>query len=209
MGNVRRAILAVILAAVLAGGCGIEGLHNANPATDFRIDPQTGEIKYRNNKDVDFGLESGSYTDASGRKVDLKGLELRSNASDVRRVNGEWQMPGMAMQATANWAGGAQFVGAVSDLLADVLPFVPKIQAAAALSKMPQAKSVTTPWGGLQTSAGLTAEQMAALERIAGTAIDAPAVAAVPAGSPGPATPPASVPASVLPATLPAGLSFE
>ncbi len=152
----------------LLTGCGIEGLNNANPATDFRVNTRTGEVRYRNNKDVDFALPKAEYTDATGRKIVIEGLDLRSNASDVRVANYQ-QMLGMAYQAQVNWAGASQMVSSLTGLVAEIMPFVPSSIAASSLGKLKAGTSVGLPGGGGFSTGGFSEAQIDGLLKIAGT----------------------------------------
>jgi hypothetical protein len=69
---------------VFWSGCGVEGLHNANPAT--RISADAGGFTFSNNKDVSVKLEEGSYDPATKMLV-LKNLEIVDSASTVRNAN--------------------------------------------------------------------------------------------------------------------------
>lgn len=105
---------------VAACGCGIEGLHNANPTT--RIQADAGGFSFSNNKDVSLKLDEGRYSPAS-KELELKKLEITDNASNVRRAN-EIQMEGMAKQAEANWNGAISFIEKMPDLISKFTPWV-------------------------------------------------------------------------------------
>lgn len=165
----KKLMTAMLVMLTLLCGCGWDGVHSANPATDFRVNTQTGEVRYRNNKDVDFALPKAEYTDASGRRISIEGLNLRSNASDVREAN-FMQMQGMALQAQVNWAGAAQTVQALTGLVAEIMPFVPSTVAASALGKLKGGSSLSLPGGGGFSTGGFSEAQIEALTRLAGTA---------------------------------------
>ena len=70
---------------VLVAGCGVEGLHNANPTTRISAGPWGG-FSFYNSKDVAVGLDEGTY-DPSTKALTLKNLKITDNASDVRIAN--------------------------------------------------------------------------------------------------------------------------
>jgi hypothetical protein len=103
----------------LLPGCGVEGLHNANPAT--RISADGGGFTFSNNKDVSVKLESGEY-DPVTKKLVLKNLEITDSASTVRNANVN-QIDAMGREAVMigqAWSSGfqaaAQLVGAFNPL---------------------------------------------------------------------------------------------
>lgn len=99
------------------GGCGLEGIHSANPQTIIRVDPVNRTIYLANSKDVDLSVDELTV-DPAGKSFALKKLHVTDNASLVRQANGVYQMAGLAMQAQTNWAGAAQTVGALGEALA-------------------------------------------------------------------------------------------
>lgn len=127
-------------------GCGIEGLHNADPQTRLTVDPSTKEVKLWNNKDVDVSVDSVEYLGAQ-KDFKLTNLKFRDNASDVRNANVN-QMMGMAYQAQVNWAGASNMVAQLTGLISEIMPFLPATIAAKANSKL---SSITTPWGGISS----------------------------------------------------------
>lgn len=150
---------------LLLAGCGIEGLHNANPKTVIRIDPLSREMYLSNNKDVDLQID-GLDIDLGAKRAKLDKLVLTDKASSVREAN-VLQMQGMALQATANWQGATQFTGAVFSGLAEIVPYLPPSIAANALGKM-RGSSVSTPWGSY-SQPGLSDAQVQALLALTAT----------------------------------------
>lgn len=67
-------------------GCGVEGVHSANPTTVIRVDPYNRSVYVSNNKDVDLSLDELSYDKESNNLV-VKNLQIVDNASVVRSSN--------------------------------------------------------------------------------------------------------------------------
>lgn len=173
----------MVIGLVMLSGCGIEGLHNANPKLSMRLNPATGNFDLSSNRDDDAAVKGLEVVTSNGTRVKLDEAHFNGNASSVREAN-YFQMMGMTMQATANWNGAVNLIGAAGEALTKVLPYVPKIQAAAALAALPRNQSVATPWGQLSTGTGFTPEQIAALERLAGSALEPQAATTQPATGP-------------------------
>jgi len=91
-----------LIVCILIAGCGVEGLHNANPNTRLSADPWGG-FQFYNSKDVAVNLEEGSYDPKTGA-VALKNLNVTDNASEVRRANVE-QIDAITRQQEAIYAG--------------------------------------------------------------------------------------------------------
>lgn len=115
---VSLAVLVGLL--TLLSGCGVEGLHDANPAT--RIDATATGFHFSNNKDAEMKLKKGEY-DPSTKKLMVEDLEIKDNASKVRESNAV-QMEGMAKQAEANWNGAVSFLEKVPDIVSKFTPWV-------------------------------------------------------------------------------------
>lgn len=158
----KRSVLGFLL---LAGtGCGLEGLHNANPATRVTVDPWNHRIEYRDNKDNDLNVKGFKVQTAGGAVAEIDELTLRNNASDVRVANYQ-QMLGMAQQAAVNWAGAADFTNAVFEGVARIIPMLNRSQATGLLSRL-QGFNVSTPFGTFARP-GLSPEQVGALLQLA------------------------------------------
>ncbi len=118
-----RRIVCMMMVAVLSGcigGCGIEGLHSANPSTRITADPWGG-FSFRNNKDVNIDLAKGSY-DPSTKALIIEGLKVVDSASTVREANVQ-QIDAVSREATAigaAWANGflaaAQLAGLINPI---------------------------------------------------------------------------------------------
>lgn len=154
--------LAAAAMACLVAGCGIEGLHGANPKTVVRVDPVNRTVEYYDSKDNDLQID-GLAIDGATKSATLDKLTLRNNASDVRLANYQ-QMVGYAAQASANWQGAAQTVGALAGVLREIAPYLPPLAAARALGAI-RSLSVSTPWGGANYG-GADAAQLAVLEQM-------------------------------------------
>lgn len=170
----KRTILTEVLIALIVGGClppltgcGIEGINNANPRTKMRANPQTGYFEFYDSKDNDLEI-TGLGVDGKGH-VDK--VIIRNNASDVRRANGDSQMPGMALQGSVAWQGAQNVIDSTFNGFAKIMPGLSQLQATRLLGQMPRSQSVQTPWGALQTGAGFTDAQVQALLQLAGTAL--------------------------------------
>ena len=152
---------AIVLVWVLIGGCvltgcGIEGLHGANPTTLVRIDPVNRTMEFRDNKDNDLAVDNVTV-DGQARTFHADKIVISNNASRVREANAQ-QLAGFAAQAAANWQGASQLAMGLAQILSEVMPFLPQTVAANALGKM---RSITTPGGGM--AAGPDAATIAAI----------------------------------------------
>lgn len=78
-------VVAVLLGACVFG-CGVEGIHSANPKTMVRVDPWTRAIAFEDNKDNDILVENMAYDRDSGTwSVDK--IDIKNSASAVRTSN--------------------------------------------------------------------------------------------------------------------------
>ncbi|HOW73829.1 MAG TPA: hypothetical protein PKY77_24770 [Phycisphaerae bacterium] len=123
MTTLMKAVMGVICVPLplvgfaLLPGCGVEGIHSANPVT--RISGTHGGVSVSNTEDVDFDLAEANYH-PSTKAFSMKGLKIVCNASSVRKVNVN-QIDAVTRQAGvigAAWTNGftaaAQMLGALS-----------------------------------------------------------------------------------------------
>jgi hypothetical protein len=162
----------VFAALLLIAGCGLEGLHNANPKLSMRINPATKSFDVTSNRDDNVSVTGLEAKTAQGGEFKVASATFSGNASSVREANVR-QMEGMALQGQVAWTGATQLVGSLTELAETVLPFVPKTIAAKALGKVSQSREVSTPWGTLVSGGGLTPEQVERLMAVAGSALPA------------------------------------
>ena len=111
--------LILLVAGLLMSGCGVEGLHTANPKTIVRVKPLQRQVELFNSKDTSVTLKKLTYDPETGLFV-LEDLEITDEASSVRQANVE-QINALAIQAAAlgqAWsqglAAGAQLAGQLS-----------------------------------------------------------------------------------------------
>jgi hypothetical protein len=112
-------------AAATVCGCGVEGLHNANPTTVIRVDPSSKSVYLSNNKDVDVSFDELTYT--KDGSVSVKNLKITDKASSVRAANVE-QIHALAVESKAigeAWSMGLQ---AGAQFVAQFVPMVGGIQ---------------------------------------------------------------------------------
>lgn len=176
--GMRWAVCEILAVLCVMSGCGVEGLHNANPKTTFRFDPVQRRVEFSDNKNNDVYIGTMAYTpdaeNGGAKTFKLENLFIKNNASEVRQANGEYQMAGMALQATANWNGANQLTGTIFQGLAQIVPYLPQTIAAAAIGKLPRTQTIATPWGSLSTGVGFSQAQIDALLALAGTQTMAP-----------------------------------
>jgi hypothetical protein len=158
----KRCLIGFLL--IAGTGCGIEGLHNANPTTRVTVDPASHRIEYRDNKDNDLQVKGFKVETPGGTTAQIDELTLRNNASEVRTANYQ-QMLGMAQQAAVNWAGATDFTNAVFEGVSRIIPLLTRSQAVGLLGKL-QGFNVSTPYGTFARP-GLSPEQVAALLELA------------------------------------------
>jgi len=121
----RAYLLMVVLA--MSGGCGVEGLHSANPKTTFRFNPWSRSIEFTDNKDNDVEIEELSF-DIVTKTMTLKGLKITNNASNVRIANRQ-QLEGLAIETKAIGDAWAQGIKAGAEMVASLVPMLGGIQA--------------------------------------------------------------------------------
>lgn len=97
-------------------GCGVEGIHNANPQTIVRA----GSFSFENGKDVTATLEHGVF-DPSTKAVELKNLQIVDNASAVRKANVE-QIDALARESYAVGQAWSMGLTAGAQLAAQLMP---------------------------------------------------------------------------------------
>lgn len=107
-------------------GCGVEGIHSANPRTIIRA----GGFGFENGKDVSLNLEKGTF-DPTTKAFELNNLKIEDNASEVRRANVE-QIDALARESYAigqAWSmgltAGAQFAAQLMPGIASWAPRPP------------------------------------------------------------------------------------
>lgn len=79
-------ILFLLCVTIGLSGCGVEGLHSANPRTIIQVNPWTNAVEVYNNKDVDVSLKNFEM-DIPNKVAKVEELTLKDNASKVREVN--------------------------------------------------------------------------------------------------------------------------
>lgn len=78
----------LILLAIVSvfSGCGVEGIHSANPRTIIRYNTWSKQFEVENNKNVDLTVE-GLEVDVPKNITKMEKMVLKDNASEVREVN--------------------------------------------------------------------------------------------------------------------------
>jgi len=116
-----------LLGLLLLVGCGVEGIHSANPTTVLRVNPLNREVYISNNKDVDVSVANLSY-DPETKAFIIEDLKILDQASTVRQANVD-QITAIGQQAQAigmawyqGMLGGAQLVRAGVPILGGLVP---------------------------------------------------------------------------------------
>jgi len=117
---IRRLIAIVCLLSVV--GCGVEGIHSANPKTVIRINPWSKSLDLENNKDVNVVLDSAIFNPETGQ-VEITGLTITDTASIVRASNvPQIEMIGVQARAIGDaWATG---MAAGAQLVRELVPML-------------------------------------------------------------------------------------
>jgi len=118
-------VYVIVIAVLTVGclvGCGIEGLHNANPTTRLRISPIRGTLDFSDNKDNDVTAQRIEY-DPSSKRFLIDDLKITNNATKVREAN-SGQITAMAMQIGRILEGMERNVHAMGNLVAATLPII-------------------------------------------------------------------------------------
>lgn len=113
-------------AALTSAGCGVEGVHSANPTTIIRVDPISKQVYLSNNKDVDVSVDE--MTVAADKTFTVKKLVLVDKASSVREAN-RTQLEGLAIQSEAIGNAWAKGITAGSQLVTSLVPILGGLQA--------------------------------------------------------------------------------
>lgn len=140
----------VVLCLFGMAGCGIEGLHNANPHTMVRVDPFNKVVEFYDNKDNDLRVTGFEAATANGGSAKVEELTISNKSSPVREAN-YIQMQGMALQAQVNWNGASQALTALAGVIREVGAFLPQAIAARALDDL---RAITLGPNGLSLSPG-------------------------------------------------------
>jgi len=79
-------MMCVSALSLLMFGCGVEGIHSANPKTVIRVDPWSKSVYVGNNKDVDLSVDKLSFNKETN-DFTVENLVIKDNASGVRDAN--------------------------------------------------------------------------------------------------------------------------
>ena len=144
----RKIILGTIVLLMVAG-CGVEGLHNANPTTRISASP-FGGFKFYNSKDVAVNLDEGSY-DPATKSLTLKNLKITDNASDVRLANVA-QIDAITRQTEIIYKGWENLHKVTMDALVDAIGQVRRLMQGSNVD-------IDTPYGSGSATLGTATTQ--------------------------------------------------
>ena len=108
-------------------GCGVEGIHSANPTTVLRVDPIHRQIYFADNKDNDVSIKELIFNPETG-EVKIVDLKIINNASKVREAN-VLQIEALAIQAKAIGEAWLMGLTAGAQLMSAAVPMFGGIQA--------------------------------------------------------------------------------
>lgn len=103
-------------------GCGVEGLHTANPKTVIRVDPFSKTIEFYDSKDNDILIED-LQVDPDTHVWSVKKIDLKNNASRVREANAV-QIDALARETLAVGQAVRDVAEQVKEMARVVAPYI-------------------------------------------------------------------------------------
>jgi len=114
--------MCMLCGCVLTAGCGVEGIHSANPTTILRVKPAQHQIEFLDNKDNDLTLKKLTYNPET-KEVMIDDLKIINNSSTVRESN-VGQINALAIQAESIGKAWSMGINAGANLMAQAVPWL-------------------------------------------------------------------------------------